>query len=71
MGQDDKALEQYRRAIALAPNDPSAYLNLGYFHSERENEAEAKSNWLKVLEVAPRSAEANEAKQNLEHLGEV
>jgi predicted RNA-binding Zn-ribbon protein involved in translation (DUF1610 family) len=71
MGRDEEALEHYHNAISLAPNDPAAYLNLGYFYSEREDQDLARSNWQKVLELAPSSPEADEAKQNLEHLGEV
>lgn len=71
MGRDEEALEEYETAIRLAPNDPAAYLNMGYFFSERENDEEAVRAWQKVIELAPDSPEAEEARQNIEHTGEV
>jgi RNA polymerase subunit RPABC4/transcription elongation factor Spt4 len=71
MGRDEEALEEYRVAMRLAPDDPTPHLNLGYFYSERENAEEARRAWENVIALAPNSAEADEARQNLEGLGEV
>lgn len=71
LGEDEEALNEYETARKLAPADPTPWLNLGYFHSERENQEAADAAWRKVLELAPNSSAAEEARQNLKHADEL
>ncbi len=58
--QPDDALSAYKKAIALAPDDPHAYVNLGaleYFQFKRT--FEAKEALTKALELEPNSPDAH------------
>ena len=66
-----QAFAAYRRAIELNPSEGQAYLNMGYLYNERERTSEAREMWEKVVQVAPDSEEAKEARDNLRSLGGV
>jgi RNA polymerase subunit RPABC4/transcription elongation factor Spt4 len=71
LGDDLQAFTAYRRAVELEPREVSAYLNMGYLYNERERAAEAREMWEKVIQVAPDSDEAKEARENLRNLENV
>lgn len=65
MRRDDDAVEEYEPAIRLAPSDPTAHLNMGYLHSERDRITEAKQSWHKVIVLAPHNPDAEDSRRNL------
>lgn len=68
LGQQDEALVEYRQALELDPTDVISMLGLGYIYSDREDKEGARRMWQRVIEFAPDSAEAEEARTNLENL---
>ena len=54
MGDLDQALENYRRALALAPV-PKAYTNIGSIHFARGQFSEAMAAFQKAAELEPRN----------------
>jgi predicted amidophosphoribosyltransferase len=67
----DAAIAEYRRALELDPNSTGTYLSMGYFFSQQERYAEAREAWEQVIRLDARSAEAKEARDNLQHLDEL
>ncbi|OFX15848.1 MAG: hypothetical protein A2Z18_09850 [Armatimonadetes bacterium RBG_16_58_9] len=63
--RDEDALEEYTEALKLDPNDVTALLSLGYLYSEKEDIENAKATWSRILVIAPDSAEAQEARENI------
>lgn len=73
-GEKDKDLEayaEYRRALDLDPGQLQARLNIGYLYSERERYEQAREEWERLVATAPDSEEAQEARDNLNHLEEL
>lgn len=68
---DFEAFAAYRRALDLDPNQLQARLNIGYLYSERERYEQARDEWERVVAIAPDSEEAQEARDNLNHLEEL
>jgi hypothetical protein len=68
---DFEAFTEYQRAIELDPRQATALLNLGYLYSEDERYEEARQVWEQVIRIDPGSAEADEARQNLQNLDEL
>jgi TPR repeat/Double zinc ribbon len=68
---DFEAFTEYQRAIELDPRQATALLNLGYLYSEDERYEEARQVWEQVIRIDPSSAEADEARQNLQNLDEL
>ncbi len=54
--RDDKAEENYRLVLGLDPENPYAYVGLGWVYFEREEFPEALRNWKHVLELRDRWA---------------
>lgn len=71
MDNDEEALLEYELALKLDPNDPTALLSLGYMYNENEELAKAEEVWRHLVEIAPNTAEAREALDNLNHLTEI
>jgi len=65
LGEMEQALEQYKEAARRTPTDPVPRLNLGYFFSELERFDEAEKHFKAVIELAPESDEAEEAREAL------
>jgi tetratricopeptide (TPR) repeat protein len=59
MGRLEPALESYRRAVALAPNDPESWNNLGTVLAKLNRPEEARDALEKVLILDPRHANAH------------
>lgn len=70
-GDDLQAFNAYRRAVELNPREVSAFLFMGQLYVERERYNEAREAWEKVIQIAPDSEEAEEARENLQSLDEV
>lgn len=67
MDMDELAVAEYEAALKLNPTDTTALLYVGYMYSENDEMEKAEQMWRKVIEVAPGSAEAQEARECLEH----
>jgi cytochrome c-type biogenesis protein CcmH/NrfG len=68
-GQFDKAVANFRKANQAAPNHVQSLFNLGIVYSSNLNQAEkAVSAWKKVIEIAPKSPQADQARIALEEL---
>jgi len=67
-GMDDEAFAEYQRTLSLNPANATALVNLGYLYSERERYEEARDCWERAVRAAPDSAEAAEARANLQNL---
>jgi Flp pilus assembly protein TadD len=65
LGREDDAWQALQSALSLDPDDPATLLSAGIFAIERERTEEAVAHWKRILEVAPDSDEAEEAKANL------
>jgi len=66
--QDAEALAEYENALRLDPNDVATLLCLGYMYNENEEADKARDAWNRILEIAPDSAEAQEARSNLDSM---
>jgi tetratricopeptide (TPR) repeat protein len=55
-------------AIALNPKLPEAYLERANVERLTNDPNGARKDWLKVIELAPNSAAADSARDNIEHL---
>lgn len=67
-GLDEDAFAEYQRTLALNPANVTALVNLGYLYSEQERYEEARDCWERAIRAAPDSAEAGEARENLQSL---
>jgi len=56
-GQLDEALDDYRAALTLAPNDVTLLLNSGYLHLKRSEYSAALDDLDRAYSIAPDSAE--------------
>jgi Flp pilus assembly protein TadD len=69
--QDTEALAEYENTLRLDANDLTALLSLGYMYNENEEVDKAKESWNRVIQIAPDTAEAQEAQTNLDNLGKL
>lgn len=67
-GQPRHALEDIDTALALDERDPDALLERGAIQFALGDKAAARQAWLRASEVAPNSAAARAARENLEAL---
>ncbi len=67
--RDDEALGEYQSALQLDPHDTGTLLALGYMYSENDDSDKAILMWKRVIEVAPGSADAQEADNNIRNQG--
>lgn len=58
LGRDGEALRELQAALALNPRFGPALLNLGMFHEDRGNSAEARQAYERALEADPGNARA-------------
>jgi len=65
MGQVEKAIAMFEKAIALKPDHPIALFNLGISYRGQNNLEKANYYWKKYLEVAPDSPLADTVKKYL------
>ena len=64
----DKALGDYQAALALEGVPPEAYRGLGMIQRMRDQQAEARTNLLRYLELAPQAPDAGMIKSYVEEL---
>lgn len=55
---DPKRYQQLREIINQTPNDPEAWMNLGYFHLDAGEQIQAQKSFRRVLELEPGNIEA-------------
>lgn len=65
LGQPDVARDNVEMALKTDPNDPDALLERGTQRAEAGDRDGARADWLKLLEVAPDSYAAEEARTGL------
>ncbi|MDX2145240.1 MAG: hypothetical protein SFV19_17935 [Rhodospirillaceae bacterium] len=65
---DDLALEDAERALSLEPGNLSGLLERGILYRMKGRAAEARRDWLRILELAPESEAAKSARANIERL---
>jgi cytochrome c-type biogenesis protein CcmH/NrfG len=67
--QPDRALAQFDRSLAIDPNHSKTLLNIGIVRAFGKQDLEgAEKAWQRVLDVAPKSPEADVAKKGLDGL---
>ena len=66
LGQSNGALQDAERALAIEPHLPEALLERGLLRATAGDVAAARKDWLSILNVAPNSAAADAARENLE-----
>lgn len=64
-GEFERAVSEFQTALRLDPNNAAAYLQLGYTYQEMERPMQAVEAWRKVIDLAPDSPEAGEARNEL------
>jgi Flp pilus assembly protein TadD len=67
-GDVSEAFSEYQRALSLNPADLTSLLNLGYAYEQQGETEKARREWQKLVDAAPLSAEADEARENLTSL---
>jgi len=64
----DQALENFNRVVAQNPDLPEAYYYRGLVYLSREANAQARADFEKLIELAPDSQQATEAREFLTYL---
>ena len=59
LGESDKAIETYKTALELAPDDKDLIFNMGRLYSIQDRYEEAIASFRKVLELDPEDFESN------------
>ena len=67
--QADKALEQFKRSLAIDPKHAKTLLNVGIVKAFGKQDLEgAMAAWQQVIDIAPGSDEAQKARQVLDSI---
>nr|NIM97610.1 tetratricopeptide repeat protein [candidate division Zixibacteria bacterium] len=64
-GKYDAAIEQYKRALKVAPNDENIYYNLGRAFLEAARNEDARRAFESALKINPNFPEVKEILSNL------
>jgi len=59
-GKYDKAIEEFKKAIALNPGKSETYYNLGLVYEAKNNLEEARKMYEKAIEIDPNNKLAKE-----------
>lgn len=65
---DDLAFDDAERAVTLDPNNISALLERGNLHRMKGRNAQARKDWMKILEITSDGEAAKAARANIEKL---
>jgi len=68
LGQSDKAVQAYKRALSIDPNYAESYFNLGLVYQEMGDRENAIAMFEKYLELDPDSSFAENARMFLQQL---
>lgn len=69
LGQFDKAVENFQKANQIDPKHVQSLFNLGVVYQHDMNQPKkAEEAWRKVIEIAPQSAQGQQAQQALQQL---
>jgi len=55
----DAAIEQYKRAVRIKPDDGTLYYNLGAAYSNKEDYEQAVAAHLRAVEIEPKMSDAH------------
>lgn len=58
LGKDTRALDEFARAVEAHPKDADLWNDLGYYHYQRGNWAQAEENLRRALAVSPKHSKA-------------
>ena len=61
LGEDQRALSEYQKAVALAPRLSSAHSGLGFLYRKLGDPARVSAELQKALELDPNNSDAREA----------
>lgn len=53
LGRDDRAVAEYRRALAESPSNPGVHNDLGYFFLSRDRAADSERHFRAALDIDP------------------
>jgi tetratricopeptide (TPR) repeat protein len=67
-GNYDEAIAKFTEALALRPDCPNCYVNIGYAYVKKKEYDKAEASYKKALELKPDSAEAYSDLANLYNL---
>ena len=67
-GDDEAAIPEFRKAIAMAPREPSFHLSLGISLEKTGKPADAQREYQQYLDMAPWAPEAEKLKAHLKAL---
>jgi tetratricopeptide (TPR) repeat protein len=65
LGQHDKAVGWYQRAVSVEPDNAQAYYHLGYAWKERGNKREAAAAFQKYLAKAPEAKDRKDIEDEI------
>jgi regulator of sirC expression with transglutaminase-like and TPR domain len=68
LDKTDLAEDDVARALALDPAFPDALLERGMLRRLKGRDAEARADWMKVLELVPETSVADSARAQLEKM---
>ncbi len=71
VGKPDKSMELTQRILAIEPRNTMALYNVGAIHASQGRKAEARTAWNLLITKAPKSEDAERAKEMLLHLDEI
>jgi tetratricopeptide (TPR) repeat protein len=64
----DKAIETYKRALAIKPDNENQHYYLANSYFKKSNQAEAKKEWSEVIRLKPNSKIAKNAQERIDFL---
>ena len=68
MGNDIEAMRDIEKALTLEKSHPEGLLERGILRRLQKNDSGARSDWLRVIKLAPASDAAKSARANLEKM---
>jgi len=69
MGMGDRAVQEFRKALAMSPRHAIAHFNMGIVFLDLQKNDSAKAYFRKYLEIEPNGRAAADAKRLLQQIG--